>query len=150
MQGARKMAWTESRTNTLRRLWAEGLSATQIARELGGVTRNAVIGKVHRLGLPSRATASRSNSKQSQPRKPAAPTVLQPRAFALGGGCRYPIGDPQEAGFHMCGEPRHGGAYCTAHAQLCYVPLTHSQRQAYDRLANWIAWKDYRAAGQAA
>ncbi|MCH8491038.1 MAG: GcrA cell cycle regulator, partial [Oceanicaulis sp.] len=49
------MAWTEERVETLKKLWADGLSASQIAKQLGGVTRNAVIGKVHRLGLSGRA-----------------------------------------------------------------------------------------------
>ena len=49
------MAWTEDRVATLTKLWADGLSASQIAKQLGGVTRNAVIGKVHRLGLSGRA-----------------------------------------------------------------------------------------------
>ncbi|MEO0786296.1 MAG: GcrA family cell cycle regulator [Pseudomonadota bacterium] len=53
------MAWTEDRVDVLKKLWAEGHSASQIAKELGGVTRNAVIGKVHRLGLSGRATPSR-------------------------------------------------------------------------------------------
>ncbi|MGB6229459.1 MAG: GcrA family cell cycle regulator, partial [Litorimonas sp.] len=44
-------SWTEDRVETLSKLWADGLSASQIAKQLGGVTRNAVIGKVHRLGL---------------------------------------------------------------------------------------------------
>jgi len=48
------MSWTEDRVETLKRMWAEGQSASQIAKELGGVTRNAVIGKVHRLGLSNR------------------------------------------------------------------------------------------------
>ncbi len=52
------MAWTEERVEMLKKLWAQGLSASQIAKELGGVTRNAVIGKVHRLGLSGRATPS--------------------------------------------------------------------------------------------
>ncbi len=57
------MAWTDERVERLKELWAQGLSASQIARELGGVTRNAVIGKVHRLGLASRAaTASGGGS----------------------------------------------------------------------------------------
>jgi GcrA cell cycle regulator len=51
------MSWTDERVETLKRMWAEGQSASQIAKELGGVTRNAVIGKVHRLGLSNR-TAS--------------------------------------------------------------------------------------------
>lgn len=48
------MSWTDERVETLRRMWGEGQSASQIAKELGGVTRNAVIGKVHRLGLSNR------------------------------------------------------------------------------------------------
>jgi GcrA cell cycle regulator len=52
------MAWTDERVELLKKLWAEGLSASQIAGRLGGVTRNAVIGKVHRLGLSGRATSS--------------------------------------------------------------------------------------------
>ncbi len=53
------MSWTDDRITALRKLWAEGHSASQIAKQLGGVTRNAVIGKVHRLGLSGRATPSR-------------------------------------------------------------------------------------------
>jgi GcrA cell cycle regulator len=49
------MSWTDERVETLKRMWNEGQSASQIAKELGGVTRNAVIGKVHRLGLSNRA-----------------------------------------------------------------------------------------------
>ena len=48
------MSWTDERVETLKRMWSEGQSASQIAKELGGVTRNAVIGKVHRLGLSNR------------------------------------------------------------------------------------------------
>jgi GcrA cell cycle regulator len=48
------MSWTDERVETLKRMWAEGQSASAIAKELGGVTRNAVIGKVHRLGLSNR------------------------------------------------------------------------------------------------
>src|ERR1700742_4940648 len=53
------MGWTEERVAELKKLWAEGHSASQIAKKLGSVTRNAVIGKVHRLGLSGRATPSR-------------------------------------------------------------------------------------------
>src|SRR5205823_14144104 len=62
------MTWTDERVETLKRLWAEGLSASQIAAALGGVTRNAVIGKVHRLGLSGRANAP--SSAAPHPRKP--------------------------------------------------------------------------------
>jgi len=52
------MSWTDERVTVLKSMWGEGKSASQIAKELGGVTRNAVIGKVHRLGLSNRATTS--------------------------------------------------------------------------------------------
>ena len=52
------MSWTDDRVEVLKKMWGEGQSASQIAKELGGVTRNAVIGKVHRLGLSNRATAA--------------------------------------------------------------------------------------------
>ena len=60
------MNWTDERVETLRKLWAEGLSASQIAAQLGGVSRNAVIGKVHRLKLSARgrATAAARPKKQ--------------------------------------------------------------------------------------
>lgn len=65
--------WTEDRVELLKKLWNDGLSASQIAGELGGVTRNAVIGKVHRLGLSGRAKTPSSSSASARPRKPAAP-----------------------------------------------------------------------------
>lgn len=67
------MAWTEERVDLLKKLWTDGLSASQIANRLGGVTRNAVIGKVHRLGLSGRATTSRV--KAVRPRKKVAPSA---------------------------------------------------------------------------
>jgi GcrA cell cycle regulator len=54
ISGEDAMSWDDQRVETLKRMWAEGASASQIAKELGGVTRNAVIGKVHRLGLSNR------------------------------------------------------------------------------------------------
>ena len=52
------LSWTDERVAALKKLWLDGLSASQIAKQLGGVTRNAVIGKVHRLGLSGRAAPS--------------------------------------------------------------------------------------------
>ena len=57
------MSWTDERVETLKKMWGEGQSASQIAKELGGVTRNAVIGKVHRLGLSNRAGTGASQAK---------------------------------------------------------------------------------------
>jgi GcrA cell cycle regulator len=61
------MSWTDERVELLKKLWSDGLSASQIAAELGGITRNAVIGKVHRLGLSGRAKSPSSSSPR--PRK---------------------------------------------------------------------------------
>lgn len=62
------MAWTDERVELLKKLWAEGLSASQIASRVGSVTRNAVIGKVHRLGLSGRATTSRMKTHRPRAR----------------------------------------------------------------------------------
>jgi len=66
------MGWTDERVETLKRLWLDGLSASQIAKQLGGVTRNAVIGKVHRLGLSGRATTSRMKTHRPNRQRMAA------------------------------------------------------------------------------
>ncbi|MBL8531949.1 MAG: GcrA cell cycle regulator, partial [Hyphomonadaceae bacterium] len=118
------MGWTEERVALLRKLWAEGLSASQIAKQLGGVTRNAVIGKVHRLGLAGRATPSRPAKRPVRAARPrvigptaprlrpafAAPAIampeLEPLRFEDGrtasvltlseSMCKFPIGDPTD------------------------------------------------------
>ena len=66
------MSWTDERVETLKKMWGEGQSASQIAKELGGVTRIAVIGKVHRLGLSNRAGSGGSAAKAAPKEKPAA------------------------------------------------------------------------------
>ncbi|AML50252.1 MULTISPECIES: GcrA family cell cycle regulator [Falsihalocynthiibacter] len=75
------MSWTDERVETLKKMWGEGQSASQIAKELGGVTRNAVIGKVHRLGLSNRTTTAKTTpEKKAAPAKPAARTkAAEPR-----------------------------------------------------------------------
>lgn len=136
--------WTVERVDQLKSLWTEGLSASQIARALGeGITRNAVIGKVHRLGLAGRATPSRAE----RPRLPAAPRlhhlrvrepeppVVEEEPLILEDGsfvgvlaindrmCRWPIGDPSADEFHFCGRnPKNGSPYCEAHARKAYQP----------------------------
>lgn len=135
-------SWTEDRVRSLRTLWSEGLSASQIARRLaGGVTRNAVIGKIHRLGLARRAPPSRPGQRRTErpyraltrpPRHVAAVTSLglsMPVQEELGAAtvltigthaCRWPIGDPLEAGFSLCGRPASRGAYCDGHGAVAY------------------------------
>ena len=69
------MSWTDERVETLKKLWQEGHSASQIAKTLGGVTRNAVIGKVHRLGLSGRAAPSQPARPLYKPAKPPRPAA---------------------------------------------------------------------------
>ena len=73
------MSWNDERVELLKKMWNEGQSASQIAKELGGVTRNAVIGKVHRLGLSNRTGAA---APAPAPAKPAAEAAPEPRAKA--------------------------------------------------------------------
>jgi GcrA cell cycle regulator len=144
------MGWTDERVESLKKLWLEGLSASQIAKQLGGVTRNAVIGKVHRLGLSGRAAPSqpqRSVFRAPRPPRPvqaAAPAPRRPApapapvpspvirdeepgqatVLTLGAHmCKWPIGDPATENFSFCGR-RTGedGPYCRDHAMIAYQP----------------------------
>jgi GcrA cell cycle regulator len=142
------MGWTDERVSTLKKLWLDGLSASQIAKQLGGVTRNAVIGKVHRLGLSGRAAPSqpaRPIFKAPRPARPViastpvvrriATTVVPPPLYSreetgsatvltLGAHmCKWPIGDPSTDGFSFCGR-RTGedGPDCIEHARVAYQP----------------------------
>jgi GcrA cell cycle regulator len=82
------MSWTDERVETLKKMWAEGQSASQIAKELGGVTRNAVIGKVHRLGLSNRVGGGSTDTEEPEvaaaapPRAEPATKPVQPDAAA--------------------------------------------------------------------
>ncbi|MGJ8588947.1 MAG: GcrA family cell cycle regulator [Yoonia sp.] len=76
------MSWTDERVETLKKMWGEGQSASQIAKELGGVTRNAVIGKVHRLGLSNRAGSAGAAAKAAPKEKPAAAPAVAAKPAA--------------------------------------------------------------------
>jgi GcrA cell cycle regulator len=143
------MGWTDERVELLKKLWLEGHSASQIAKQLGGVTRNAVIGKVHRLGLSGRAAPSQPSRqvlRTPRPPRPAnvhhhAPRRVEPRVMptpqaviypeepgsatvlTLGAHmCKWPIGDPSSDGFTFCGRRINEGSYCVEHARVAYQP----------------------------
>lgn len=117
------MGWTDERVELLKKLWQDGLSASQIAKQLGGVTRNAVIGKVHRLGLSGRAAPSkpqRTVFKAPRPARvaPAAPSaprrIAEPVPVAAAAPAPAPVRYVDEApgmatvltlGTHMCKWP---------------------------------------------
>lgn len=78
------MGWTDERVELLKKFWSEGLSASQIAAQLGGVSRNAVIGKVHRLKLPGRGkTAQGSGRAQKTLSSPSSPRMRRTSSTVL-------------------------------------------------------------------
>ena len=136
------MSWTYERVEKLRQLWEEGLTASRIATELGDVTRNAVIGKAHRLGLSGRMVSKKSNSGISIIRKkrvnisqsqkvidispiidePMNPIVFQDIRDGL---CRWPLGEPEDINFKFCGRnTKEGIVYCQSHYKQAYQPLS--------------------------
>ncbi len=151
------MSWTDDRVTLLKKLWSDGKTAAEIAKELGGVTRNAVIGKAHRLKLASRLSPIQQNKKAAP--KPAnintdvkavtpikVQPIVKPRPAALksvppvSSGdlidladlthnmCRWPSGDPQEKDFGFCGCSVLGGLpYCKEHALLAYQASTRNK-----------------------
>jgi GcrA cell cycle regulator len=126
--------WTDERCEVLRRLWADGLSASDIAKQLGGATRSGVLGKVMRLGLtprkssefkpgPPRPEAGKqravvsplSPEPEPQPPKPRRLTLLQLREHH----CRWPVEDNP---FRFCGAYRQSGeTYCAYHRDMAHV-----------------------------
>ena len=148
------MDWSEERTATLKKLWLEGLSASQVARQLGGVSRSAVIGKVHRLGIMvretpvrQRASSIRVPSRMASRQRPAreATSIARPAAaferveedllptsgiLGLGAhSCRWPIGHPDSEDFGFCGRPKLSarGSYCEQHSQGAFRRLGSSE-----------------------
>ncbi|WP_421937295.1 GcrA family cell cycle regulator [Phenylobacterium sp.] len=137
------VGWTDDRVERLRALWRDGQSATTVARALG-VTRNAVIGKVYRLGLsgdgrhaaaqapPPKAARRREpqparSRAAAPPPRPAAmvglePLVgLAPRLELLGAHvCQWPIGDPHAEDFAFCGRRAPTGPYCALHDAIAH------------------------------
>jgi GcrA cell cycle regulator len=131
------MEWTKERTDELERLWADGMSARRIG-ELFGTTKNAVIGKVNRMRLPSRRTVVSVARKKLPPKVKTKPLPPPPvtdipdpepheRVKLLDlerNHCRWPIGDPGDAEFGFCGRGTAIGSYCPQHAKRAfdYVP----------------------------
>ena len=123
------MSWTDERVALLKQLWGEGKTAAEIAKELGeGVTRNAVIGKAHRLKLSNRVSPIQQNDnvKQEEPQKKPEVIKVKPKggvklADLKERMCRWPVGDPKEADFHFCGcQVTTGLPYCAEHAKIAY------------------------------
>jgi GcrA cell cycle regulator len=103
-----EFSWTTERVALLTELWEEGLTTAEIGRRMG-ITKNAVIGKVHRIALTPRVVLARP-----EPRK----NVLD----FTGPVCLWPFGHPGDANFHFCGkQPIAGKPYCQDHAAVAYI-----------------------------
>lgn len=142
------MSWTDERVALLKKLWVEGKSAAEIAKALGGgLTRNAVIGKAHRLKLSNRVSPIQQNNKKPAPVKPVveekrvvAATIAAPAKPVKKPDsgvqmvqlkermCRWPHGDPKEPGFFFCGDECVPGLpYCEGHAKVAYQAPSRSR-----------------------
>ncbi len=106
------MSWTDERVEMLKTMWSDGKSASQIAKELGGVTRNAVIGKVHRLGLSNRAGGPERPEDEAEPgafaEAPAPEPVPEPQQQEQPAAARAPAareGTPPAVRPRPAGQP---------------------------------------------
>ena len=95
------MSWTDERVQLLKKLWVDGQSASQIAKELGGVTRNAVIGKVHRLGLSNRTAGSGTKSDAPTKAEASLAATSKPKAIPKPEVVAKPVGPEAAAPIPM-------------------------------------------------
>ena len=139
------MSWTAEKVDKLKELWSKGHTASQIAEMLGDTTRNAVIGKAHRLDLEARAPSKQSATPRSrdnkQIKRTAAPTsrkakfqsILLDKNFEpenpksledlTESTCKWPVGHPNEEKFYFCGRKPEGEfPYCKLHVLYAFQP----------------------------
>jgi GcrA cell cycle regulator len=140
------MSWNEEKVEKLKELWGKGSTASQIAEIIGGISRNAVIGKAHRLNLSSkiktRNTSSsqdfdnnseENNSKQKRGRKSRFQSLIIEKDFEAENpkkleeldesSCKWPVGHPEEESFYFCGRSSlKDFSYCKLHLLYAYQP----------------------------
>ncbi|MEE8294503.1 MAG: GcrA family cell cycle regulator [Sphingomonadales bacterium] len=121
------MAWTDEKIKKLKSLWGKGLTASQIATEIGdGISRNAVIGKAHRLKLPSRPSpvkgAPQKKVAAPEPKKEVETEATKTSLLDLTEQtCKWPIGHPGDADFYFCGKASKPGVpYCREHCKMAF------------------------------
>ena len=151
------MSWTEEKVNKLKELWGKGNTASQIAQIIGDISRNAVIGKAHRLNLSAKiktrnASSSQNfdhnseenNSKQKQGRKSKFKSLLIEKDFEPENpkkleeldesSCKWPIGHPEEQSFYFCGRSSlKDFSYCKLHLLYAYQPKGRKEEPTNDK-----------------
>ena len=124
------MTWTPERVAELERLWATGATTAEIGRMLN-ITKNAVVGKSHRLGLPGRPSPIKRGFAKAPPPPPPTPAPTANVIEYHGPPCQWPIGDPGTEDFHFCGAPAiHERPYCDEHCKRAYVRSDRQVRAA--------------------
>ena len=140
------MSWTDDKVAELTKLWDSGYSASVIGRMLG-MSKNAVVGKAHRLRLASRPSPIRRErrtptrrrvpllTKPTELRPTPAPPPPEPRYVVRKDGkaaaCLWPIGEPGDADFHFCGSAAvDGKPYCPEHCARAYITRTRGEEEA--------------------
>ena len=163
------MSWTSEKVEKLKELWSKGHTASQIAEKLGDTTRNAVIGKAHRLNLearaPSKSSASRSKENKQVVKRSATPmsrkakfqSILLDKNFEpenpksleelSENTCKWPIGHPNEEKFYFCGRKPEGEfPYCKLHVLYAFQPKNQKEDDLGDEIPEFIE-KKVKSAG---
>jgi|TARA_B110000438_G_C15618228_1_gene565356 GcrA cell cycle regulator len=151
------MSWNEQKVSKLKELWGKGSTASQIAEIIGGLSRNAVIGKAHRLNLSSKiktrnasssqnfdSNSEEDNSKQRQGKKSKFKSLLIEKDFEPENpkkleeldenSCKWPIGHPEEKSFYFCGRSSlKDFSYCKLHLLYAYQPKGRKEEPTTDK-----------------
>ena len=151
------MSWNEEKVEKLKELWGKGSTASQIAEIIGGISRNAVIGKAHRLNLSSKiktknASSSQNfdnnseenSSKQRKGRKSKFQSLIIEKDFEPENpkkleeldesSCKWPIGHPEEESFYFCGRSSlKDFSYCKLHLLYAYQPKGRKEEPVADK-----------------
>ena len=151
------MSWNEEKVEKLKELWGKGSTASQIAEIIGGISRNAVIGKAHRLNLSSKIKArnvssnqsfdnssEENSSKQRRGRKSKFQSLIIEKDFEPENpkkleeldesSCKWPVGHPEEQSFYFCGRSSlKDFSYCKLHLLYAYQPKGRKEEPVADK-----------------